>query len=61
MTDSAGWDMGQVLLGFARACRSAGLPVTADRERTFLQACAAVGLERRDAVYWAGRGTLTAS
>lgn len=60
MTDT-GWDMGQVLLGFARACRGAGLPVTADRERTFLEACAAVGLGRRGAVYWAGRGTLTAS
>lgn len=56
-----GWEITQTLGGFARACRAAGLPVTADRERTFLAACAAVGLARRDAVYWAGRGTLTAS
>ncbi len=56
-----GWDAGQTLVGFARACRAAGLPVTADRERTFLRACAAVGLGRRDDVYWAGRATLTAS
>ncbi|GAA1183351.1 VWA domain-containing protein [Ornithinimicrobium humiphilum] len=56
-----GWEIGQSLGGFARACRAAGLPVTADRERTFLSACAAVGLQRREAVYWAGRGTLCAS
>ncbi|AXH97856.1 VWA domain-containing protein [Ornithinimicrobium avium] len=37
------------------------MPVTADRERTFLSACAALGLARRDDVYWAGRATLTAS
>lgn len=56
-----GWDAAQTLGGFARACRAAGLPVTADRERTFLTACAAVGLGRRADVYWAGRATLTAS
>lgn len=49
-----------MLGGFARACRAAGLPVTADRERTFLQACAAVGMADRASVYWAGRATLTA-
>lgn len=59
--ETAGWSVGQTLGGFARACRAAGLPVTADRERTFLQACAAVGLGERDDVYWAGRATLTAS
>lgn len=59
--DTVGWGAGQTLCGFARACRAAGLPVTADRERTFLQACAAVGLGERDRVYWAGRATLTAS
>ncbi|USQ81221.1 VWA domain-containing protein [Ornithinimicrobium faecis] len=58
---AAGWSAAQTLGGFARACRAAGLPVTADRERTFLQACAAVGLGDRDSVYWAGRATLTAS
>ena len=58
---AAGWDAGQTLGGFARACRAAGLPVTADRERTFLTACAATGLGERSAVYWAGRATLTAS
>ncbi|WP_114905891.1 vWA domain-containing protein [Ornithinimicrobium murale] len=58
---AAGWSAVQTLGGFARACRAAGLPVSADRERTFLQACAAVGLGDRDRVYWAGRATLTAS
>ena len=33
-----------ILLGFARALRAAGVPVTTDRERTFLDAVAAVGL-----------------
>lgn len=56
-----GWDVGQTLAGFARACRAAGLPVTADRERSFLIACAATGLADRAAVYWAGRATLTTS
>lgn len=59
--DTTGWSAGQILGGFARACRAAGLPVTADRERTFLRACAAVGVGERDAVYWAGRATLTAA
>ena len=59
--EPVGWSIGQTLGGFARACRAAGLPVTADRERTFLRACAAVGLVDRGAVYWAGRATLTAS
>lgn len=57
----SGWDVAESLTGFARACRAAGLPVTADRERTFLRACASIGLERRADVYWAGRATLTAS
>jgi uncharacterized protein with von Willebrand factor type A (vWA) domain len=48
-----------LLLGFARALRAAGLRITADRERTFLSAAAAVGVEERSHVYWAGRATLT--
>lgn len=49
------------LLGFARALRAAGLPITADRERTWLSAAAAVGLDNRVEIYWAGRATLTTS
>ena len=48
-----------LLLGFARALRAAGLRVTADRERTFLEAAAVVGMGERSQVYWAGRATLT--
>lgn len=51
----------ELLLGFARALRAAGVPVTADRERTFLEAVAAVGLDSRRHTYWAGRATLTSS
>jgi hypothetical protein len=51
----------EVLLGFARALRAAGLPVTADRERTFLEAVAEVGLDDQAGTYWAGRATLCCS
>ena len=47
-----------VLLGFAAALRAAGVAVTADRSRTFLDAVRAVGLGDRTATYWAGRATL---
>ena len=50
-----------MLLGFARALRAAGVAVTADRERTYLEAVAAVGLDDQPAVYFAGRATLCAS
>jgi len=51
----------ELLLGFARALRAAGVPVTADRERTLLEAVAAVGIDDRAATYWAGRATLCGS
>ncbi|MCA0336273.1 MAG: VWA domain-containing protein [Actinobacteria bacterium] len=51
----------EILLGFARALRAAGLDVTADRERAFLVAASTVGLEDAAAVRWAGRATLCAS
>ncbi len=50
----------ELLLGFARALRAAGLPVTADRSQTFLEAVATVGLDDQRATYWAGRSTLCA-
>ncbi len=50
-----------VLLGFARALRAAGVAVTADRERTYLEAVAEVGLMDPAGVYWAGRATLCSS
>ncbi|MGB3827372.1 MAG: VWA domain-containing protein [Ornithinimicrobium sp.] len=55
------WSAQELLIGFARALRAAGLPVTPDRELTFLRSVALVGLGHRDAVYWAGRATMTAS
>ena len=49
-----------LLLGFARALRAAGLPVTADRSQTFLDAVSRLGLGDRRGTYWAGRATLCA-
>jgi hypothetical protein len=51
----------ELLLGFARALRAAGLPVTADRTQTFLRAASAVGLGNPRATYLAGRATLCGS
>lgn len=50
----------EILLGFTRALRAAGVPVTVDRGQGFLEAAALVGLEDRRAIYWAGRATLCA-
>ena len=51
----------ELLLGFARALRAAGVSVTADRERTYLRAVATVGLDDQAATYAAGRATLCGS
>lgn len=51
----------EILLGFARALRAAGVPVTQDRSQGFLQAVAAVGIGDRGATYAAGRATLCGS
>jgi uncharacterized protein len=48
----------ELLLGFARALRGAGVPVTQDRTRSYLEATALVGLDDQKATYWAGRATL---
>ncbi|WP_446663727.1 vWA domain-containing protein [Flexivirga sp. B27] len=48
----------EVLLGFTRALRAAGVRVTQDRAATFLAAAAIVGLTDPEAVYVAGRATL---
>src|SRR3954447_21213411 len=48
----------ELLLGFARALRAAGVPVTPDRAQSYLAATAVVGLDDRKATYWAGRATL---
>jgi uncharacterized protein with von Willebrand factor type A (vWA) domain len=48
----------ELLLGFARALRAAGVPVTHDRTRSYLEATSLVGLDDQRATYWAGRATL---
>jgi uncharacterized protein with von Willebrand factor type A (vWA) domain len=51
----------EILLGFTRALRAAGVPVTQDRAHGFLAAVAIVGLDDARATYVAGRATLCAS
>jgi uncharacterized protein with von Willebrand factor type A (vWA) domain len=50
----------ELLLGFARALRAAGVAVTGDRSRAYLDALDAVGLDDHRRIYWAGRATLCA-
>ncbi len=50
----------EILLGFTRALRAAGVPVTQDRAQSFVSAVALVGLDDRRATYWAGQATLCA-
>ncbi|MBF4161540.1 VWA domain-containing protein [Nocardioides sp. CBS4Y-1] len=51
----------EILLGFAAACRAAGVPVTPDRSQAFLQATVLVGAENPRAVRAAGHATLCAT
>lgn len=48
----------EILLGFTRALRAAGVPVTADRTRAYLDAVALAGIDDPAATYAAGRATL---
>ena len=50
----------EILLAFARALRAAGVGVTHDRARGFLEATAVLGLDDQRATYLAGRATLCA-
>lgn len=50
----------EVLLGFTRALRSAGVKVTHDRSTSFLVATSLVGADDQRGTYWAGRATLCA-
>lgn len=61
MTTTALHPPEEILLGFSRALRAAGVSVTADREQIYLRAVAAVGFDDQAATYWAGRATLCAS
>jgi uncharacterized protein with von Willebrand factor type A (vWA) domain len=51
----------ELLLGFCRALRAAGLPVTQDRAQSYLQAVAVVEIANERATYWAGQATLCSS
>ncbi|MCE1179336.1 MAG: VWA domain-containing protein [Micrococcales bacterium] len=53
-------DADEILLGFSRALRAAGVAVTPDREETFLRSCALVGMDDQRGVHAAGRATLCA-
>jgi uncharacterized protein len=48
----------RIAVGFARLLRQAGVAVPPDTTLTFARALAAVGIDRREPVYWAGRATL---
>lgn len=54
-------DADEVLLGFTTALRAAGVAVTQDRTRTYLDAVALVGIGDREATRTAGRATLCAT
>lgn len=58
LTHEALHEPDELLLGFARALRAAGVPVTQDRSQAYLEAAALVGLDDQPATYWAGRATL---
>lgn len=51
----------EILLGFTRALRAAGVPVTQDRAQGFLDAAATIGLTDPPGVHAAGRATLCGS
>lgn len=60
-TSPAARSADEILLGFTRALRAAGVAVTQDRSHGFLTAVATVGADDRQATYWAGRATLCGS
>jgi uncharacterized protein with von Willebrand factor type A (vWA) domain len=51
-------EVDRLAVGFARLLRAAGLDVPIGSTIAFGEALGAVGVDRRDAVYWAGRATL---
>ena len=51
----------EILLAFAAAVRAAGVKVTADRSRSFIDAVTRLSMENRTEVFWAGRATLCAA
>jgi uncharacterized protein with von Willebrand factor type A (vWA) domain len=55
---TADTDVDRVAVAFARVLRRAGLDVPVGATVTYARALDAVGLDRRDDAYWAGRATL---
>ncbi|MFI5053590.1 MAG: VWA domain-containing protein, partial [Acidimicrobiia bacterium] len=55
-TDVPSFD--RLAVGFARLLRASGLDVPVGSTIAFAEAVAAVGIDRRESVYWAGRVTL---
>jgi hypothetical protein len=51
-------DSAQIAVGFVQLLRAQGLDVPVGAVTVYADALAAVGLERRQAVYWAGRAAL---
>ena len=51
----------EVLVGFSRVLRAAGMAITPDRTRAFVEAVSLAGLDDRAATYWSGRATLCSS
>lgn len=49
---------GRLAVGFAWVLRGAGVPVPVGSVISFAEALGAVSVQRREAVYWAGRATL---
>ena len=47
-----------LLVAFARRLRRAGVPVPVDNVVQYVRAIEALGIDRRDPVYWAGRAAL---
>ncbi|MEG3596320.1 MAG: VWA domain-containing protein [Actinomycetota bacterium] len=50
----------RIAVGFCQILRGLGLEVSVSRVMLFVEALGLVGLDERDAVYWAGRSTLVA-
>ena len=51
-------DVSRIAVAFTTLLRKADVPVPVGSVVTYTEALGAVGLEQRDAVYWAGRATL---
>jgi uncharacterized protein with von Willebrand factor type A (vWA) domain len=51
-------DPSEIAVAYSQILRGVGLRVPSSSTHTFAEALCAVGLEDRDAVYWAGRATL---